>query len=149
MRVERQELTNGFQLAMNHALAPLEGKYADYIGTQALLAFMPTSLTAAKADFTTRLEVVTPIESDGRFYFGSGCQAHECTMNEAAWVIDKVTGESAAVIMRYVPESDGIEAHETFQLFGTTTDSLTKPLAVWAEQREMTGSDTIPETPGL
>jgi hypothetical protein len=108
---------------------------------------MPTSLRTAKADFSLRLGVIVPIDSDGRYYFGSGCKAHFCTADEAAWVIDKTTGKGEAVIMEYVPEHSGMDAHELFRLYGTTIDHQPPPLAAWSNERRMTEANVVLDTP--
>ena len=146
--IDNQKLEEGFQSTLQHKLALLDGKYSDYIVTPVIFELMPTSLQPAKADLSARLGVIVPIESDGRYYFGSGCMPHECTMNEAAWVIDKVTGKGAAVIMEYFPDQSGINAHEEFRLFGATMDALPHPLADWADQHGMTEANVTADMPG-
>lgn len=145
--VDDQQLQNGFQTALQHTLAPMAGKYSDYIVTPAIFELMPVTLQAQKAKVMERLEVIMPIDSDDRYYFGSGCKAHECTMNEVAWTIDKTTGEGAAAIMEYIPESSGMDAHELFHLYGTTLDHLPHPLTVWAAQNDMNESNVVLDTP--
>lgn len=142
-----QKLATGFELALQHDLATLVGKYSDYILSPAMFKLMPGSLKAVKADFSARLNVVSPIDSDGRYYFGSGCAPHECTMNEAAWAIDKMTGNGAAVIVKYIPDSPGMASHENFQLYGATMETLPPPLAVWADQQGMTEMNVVPDIP--
>ena len=73
--VENQPLQSGFQTALQHTLAPMAGKYSDYIVTPAIFELMPT-LQAQKAKLRARLGVIVPIDSDGHYYFGSGCKAH-------------------------------------------------------------------------
>ena len=145
--VEDQPLQNGFQTALQHTLAPMAGKYSDYIVTPAIFELMPTTLQAQKAKLMEQLVVIVPIDSDDRYYFGSGCKAHFCTQDEAAWVIDKSTGRGAAVIMEYVPERSGMDAHELFHLYGTTIDHLPQPLAAWANERGMTEANVELEMP--
>jgi hypothetical protein len=124
-------------------------KYSDYVLNQAVFDYMPASLKAVKEDFATRLSVVTPIvETEDGYYFGKGCAAHECGENEAAWVINKTTGKSAAIIMRYVPARPEIAAHENFELYRTAgLDSIPTPLTDWAVQHGMTEGNVreVPE----
>ena len=143
--IDNQKLEDGFQSTLQHKLALLDGKYSDYIVTPTIFALMPASLQSAKADLSARLGVIVPIDSDGRYYFGSGCAPHECTMNEAAWAIDKMTGKGTAVIMEY--SQSGVSAHEEFRLFGTTLDALPHPLAVWAGQHGMNEANVTPDMP--
>jgi hypothetical protein len=145
--VEDQPLQTGFQTALQHTLAPMTGKYSDYIVTPAILELMPASLQADKAKLMARLEVIVPIDSNDGYYFGPGCKAHECTMNEVAWTIGKTTGEGAAVIMEYVPERPGMSAYELFHLYGTTIDHLPQPLAAWSNERGMTEANVELDTP--
>jgi hypothetical protein len=170
-----QKLAAEFELALQRDLSSLAGKYSDYVITPAIFDFMPASLKAAKADFTARLNVVGPIDSDDRYYFGTGCAPHECGMNEAAWAIDKMTGKGTAVIMKHIPDTPGISAsdqeahhagevaqflathdaagmaslasHETFLLFGATMDNLPPPLAAWTDQHGMTEMNVVPDVP--
>jgi hypothetical protein len=97
---------------------------------------MPGALKAVKEDFATRLSAVSPIvETEDGYYFGSGCAAHECGENEAAWVINKTTGKGAAIIMRSIPAiPGGTAAHENFELYGT----IPTPLMDWAVEHRMT-----------
>ncbi len=143
-----QKLATGFELALQHDLATLTDKYSDYILSPAMFNFMPGSLKAVKADFSSRLNVVSPVDSSGNYYFGSGCAPHECTMNEAAWAIDKMTGNGAAVIVKYIPDSPGMASHENFQLYGATMETLPPPLAAWADQQGMTEMNVVPDIPG-
>jgi outer membrane murein-binding lipoprotein Lpp len=142
-----QKLATGFELALQHDLANLVGKYSDYVLSPAMFDRMPGSLKAAKADFSARLNVVSPIDSDGRYYFGCGCAPHECTMNEAAWAIDKMTGKGAALIVKYIPDKPGMTSHENFQLYGATMENLPPPLAAWADQQGMTEMNVVPDIP--
>jgi outer membrane murein-binding lipoprotein Lpp len=144
---DSQKLASGFESALQHDLAILAGKYSDYILSPTMFELMPASLKGAKADFSARLGVISPIDSDGRYYFGSGCAPHECTMNEAAWVIDKITGKSAAVIMKYIPDTPVIASHENFQLYGATMGNLPPPLASWANQQGMTEMNVVSDIP--
>jgi outer membrane murein-binding lipoprotein Lpp len=144
---DAQKLATQFESALQHDLATLRGKYSDYILSPAMFDLMPASLRAVKNDFSARLNVVSPIDSDGRYYFGSGCAPHECTMNEAAWAIDKITGKGAAVIVKYIPDSPGMASHENFQLYGATMENLPPPLAAWADQQGMTVMNVVPDTP--
>ena len=145
--IDNQQLESGFQSTLQRKLAVLNGKYSDYILTPAIFELMPKSLQAAKVDFSARLGVIIPIDSDGNYYFGSGCKAHFCTEDETAWVIDKTTGEGAAAIMEYMPERNGMDAYELFHLYGTTLDHLPQPLADWAAQHNMNEANVVLDTP--
>jgi hypothetical protein len=142
-----QKLAAGFASALQQDLATLTGKYSDYIMSPAMFQMMPASLKEAKADFVARLGVVTPIASEGRYYFGTGCAPHECGENEVAWAIDKMTGKGAAVIMKNTLARPGMDAETTFSLYGATAENLPTPLAAWADQNGMTGWNMVPETP--
>jgi hypothetical protein len=122
--------------------------YSDCVLESETFDYMPASLKAAKEDFATRLSVVSPIvETEDGYYFGSGCAAHECGVNEAAWVINKTTGKSAAIIMRYRPTIPGaMTASETFELYGTIhSDGIPTPLADWAVEHGMTEGNVVQE----
>jgi len=130
--------------ALNHESQALEGKYSNYIVTTSMFDLMPASLKGAnRATFVARLETVVPIVFDGRYYFGEGCMAHECGMNEAAWVIDTTTNKGTAVIMKYIPDVEGMSSHENFELYGATMDNLPPPLAAWATKQGMTEMNVV------
>ena len=132
------KLTFEFMAAFQRDVAALKGKYSDYILSPAMFEFMPTELKAARADFTARLSVVGPIVETNDYYFGSGCMAHECGDNAAAWTVDKTTGEGVAIVEIDNPAiPGGMEAHKTFELYGAT-DEIPKPLYYWATQDGMT-----------
>jgi hypothetical protein len=127
------------QSASNHEIPALEGKYSNYITDPSMSDLMPRSLKGAnRADFVERLDVVGPIVFDGQYYFGEGCKAHECTSNEAAWVIDKMTSRGTAVIMKDFPDAGGVSFHEEFEIYGATLGNLPPPLQTWANQKGMT-----------
>ncbi len=140
----------------NHDLQALEGKYTNFITDPNLFDLMPPTLKEAhRADFVGRFDVVMPIVFDGRYYFGEGCTAHECTTNSAAWVIDKTTTGSTAVIMKEIPDAGGVSSHEEFEIYGTTLAHLPPPLQRWANQNGMTeenavvvdSTETVPQSP--
>jgi hypothetical protein len=117
--------------------------YSDEVLTPEVFNFMPESLKAAKEDFATRLSFVVPIvETEDGFFFGTGCAAHECGQNETAWVINKTTHKSAAIIMKYIPASSTMAAYENFELYGTA-DGIPTPLAAWAVQQGMTEGNAV------
>jgi outer membrane murein-binding lipoprotein Lpp len=167
VKTDGEKLATGFELALQNDLAILVGKYSDYVLSPAMFDMMPGSLKSVRADFSARLNVVSPIDSDGRYYFGSGCAPHECTMNEAAWTIDKNTGKGAAIIMvanppmthdehagemaQAIASGKGLRAmasdEETFRLYGATMENLPPPLAAWADQQGMTVMNVVPDTP--
>jgi hypothetical protein len=140
-------LSSGFETALQQDLATLNGKYPNYIIKSDIFEMMPASLRAAKADFAARLETVVPIESDERYFFGSGCKAHECTENEAAWVIDRTTGKGTAVIMKEEPANVAMPAHLDFHVYGTISGEIPRPLLEWAEQNGMTKMNVSFDTP--
>jgi hypothetical protein len=59
----------------------------------------PAVLKKHREAFAERLQVVRRVESRGVYWFGSGCMAHDCGSNEAAWAINRDTGKGVAVIM--------------------------------------------------
>jgi hypothetical protein len=123
-----------------HAQQSCTPGYSNCVLNGDTFALMPASLKAVKEDFATRLSVVSPIvETEDGYYFGSGCAAHECRVNEAAWVINKTTGKSAAIIMRYIPANAAMPAHENFELYGT----IPAPLEGWAVERGMTAGNVV------
>lgn len=144
---DTQKLSSGFETALQRDLAVLNGKNSDYIINSDIFEMMPVSLKSAKADFTARLETVSPIESDDRYFFGSGCKAHECAMNEAAWVIDKITGNGTAVIMKEEPANVSMPAYRGFHVYGTIGGEFPRPLLEWAEQNGMTQMNVSFDTP--
>lgn len=134
--------------AIQAQLSVLNGKYSDYVVAPAVFGFFPDSLKSQKAEFVERLSVVTPVVSDRDFYFGSGCMAHECGSNEAAWVIEKDTGAAAAIVMKELPNGPGETSfHLTFHIYGTTAATLPEALAEWAADHGMTTTNVVEDVP--
>jgi hypothetical protein len=90
--VDDQKLNAELLSSLQHRLAVLGTKYSDYVLTPTIFEIFPAYLKAAKTDFADRLQVIGPIASDQEFYFGSGCMAHQCGSDGAAWSINKKTG---------------------------------------------------------
>ena len=73
--------------------------------------------------FVMNINVASELELQDNFYFGSGCAAHLCGIDESAFAIDTETGEVFASI---------ITSGETIQAFGVTTEqNLPPPLYAW------------------
>ncbi|MGA2671953.1 MAG: hypothetical protein ABSE99_01885 [Terracidiphilus sp.] len=144
---DTQKLSAGFDTALQRNLAILNGKYSDYIVSSDFFEMMPASLKEAKVDFVTRLNVASPIESDADYFFGSGCKAHECGENEAAWAIDKTTGKGTAVIMKNEPANAEMSADLYFRVYGINDGEFPRPLLEWAEQKGMTKMNVSFDTP--
>jgi hypothetical protein len=136
------------RLALQHRVSELEGKYSDYVLTPSLFELLPSDLQAVRADLEERLQVHVPITLEKDFYFGSGCKAHECGSEAAAWTIRKSTGATSAIILKQAPtEQNGPPLRSVFQLYGTTVDDIPPPLAMWASQNGMNSMKAADDPP--
>lgn len=123
-------------------VAVLADKYSDYIFSPSLFARMPARLQRDRALFKGRMEVIVPIEEVADGYLGSGCKAHSCGSDEAAWFISKDGTTAAAVIMETsypteLGQKSGIEPSLVFHIYGATEKTLPSPLAQWASDKGM------------
>ncbi len=77
--------------------------------------------------------------SDREIYFGSGCKAHECGTDAAAWSISKRTGQSAAIIMKSEIREYDNQMHTTFVVYGDNglVTNLPTLLANWGRENGM------------
>lgn len=76
--------------------------------------------------FFENLSVSSQLELKGNFYVGSGCAPHVCGVEEAAFAINKETGEVFASIL-----SDG----NKIQSFGVNSEqNLPAPLYAWYKE---------------
>lgn len=124
------------------AVATLADKYSDYIFSPSLFARMPERLQRDKALFKGRMEVIVPIEEVADGYLGTGCKAHSCGSDEAAWFLSKDGVTAAAVIMETsypteLGQKSGIEPSLVFHIYGATEKTLPSPLAQWASDKGM------------
>lgn len=146
--IDAQKLSNGFAAALQQDLASLNGKYSDYIIKSDIFEMMPASLRAAKFDFAERLETVSLIESDEQYFFGSGCKAHQCMSNEAAWIIDRTTGKGTAVVMKEEPANAAMPVYLSFHVFGVFDGrEIPPPLLEWAEKNGMSNLNVVFDRP--
>jgi len=125
---------NAFVVAVNNQKAKTaEGKYSDVaVSNGIVFSCFPKTLQKDKARFAKRLEVVVPVKRDGDFWFGSGCTAHECGDEEAAWAIDGDKAKGYAIIL-YSTSRVG----KSFQIYGGEPNELPPPLLSWALERGM------------
>jgi len=71
--------------------------------------------------------------------------AHECGMNEAAWVIDTTTNKGTAVIMKYIPDVEGMSSLKTLSYMARQWIIYHRPLAAWATKQGMTEMNVVSE----
>lgn len=98
-----------------------------------ILSCFPSSLKKDKQEFAERLDTVVPVVRRGIYFIGTGCKAHECGSEQAAWAINTETGKGVAIIQT-VDRMGG----EEFSLYGTQIEQLPPPLLEWAIQSGMT-----------
>ena len=96
------------------------------VTSDAVFSLLPNALQRNKAKFAERLSVVIPVELVDTFWFGSGCAAHACDTDKAAWAIDKNSAKGYAVIL-----TDSVDG-PTFQIYGGEIDDLPGPIHLWA-----------------
>lgn len=104
-RAEKGELTKPSE-AQPTATARLEalpdlskylGKHPTEVFKEAMVMQKFKSLLGKDYDhFMDSLSVSSELQLKGDYYFGSGCAPHVCTIEEAAFVIHKVTGDVLA-----------------------------------------------------
>jgi len=88
-----------------------------------------TLLSTNYDKFHNNLSVFNDKE-EGNYYFGSGCAPHVCSIEEAAFAIDKSTGEVSAAIL-----TEGKEGKQ-IKIFGVNTaKELPPPLYNWYKER--------------
>ena len=105
----------------------VEGQYSGVVvENDAIFSSFPDVLRRDKAIFAERLEVQIPVTLEANFWFGSGCKAHSCGREEAAWAIDRDIAKGYAVIL-----TSGV-AGPAFSIYGGEPDELPAPLLSWA-----------------
>lgn len=83
-------------------------------------------LGAAYEHFIDSLSVGSDLEVKGDYYFGSGCAPHVCTIEEAAFVIHKTTGDVLATQL--------VEGKEISSFGVTSASNLPGPLRDWYKE---------------
>jgi hypothetical protein len=85
--------------ALPSNLSTYVGKYpVTLIKVASVKSRLRSLLGESYSDFNTSIDVQHQITRDGDFLFASGCMAHSCTTNEAAFVIDLKNKRIHAVI---------------------------------------------------
>lgn len=102
--------------------------------------FMPRLLRPDLTSFKHNLETVVPVDVRDGYWFGTGCRAHECGSDEAAWAVSEDTGVGYAVIMN----SDG-KGDKDFKVYidSGDLDGVPAPLQAWALQNGATPVNTV------
>lgn len=112
----------------------IRDEYSDIVvKNDQFLSVFPRPLQEVKAKFALHLATVVPVTKEGIYLFGSGCMAHECGSEEAAWAIDENQAVGYAVIL-----TNGV-AGPTFSVYGAAPEHLPTPLLAWALEKGMTG----------
>jgi len=136
------------QTAMHNRFAILEGKYADFVLDPKIFGSFSQTLVRDKKSFVERLQVIGPIKHIGSIYFGSGCMAHNCTLQDAAWTIDESSGVGKAIVLQTYDAQGAMPQNRVFRLYGASSaDELPAPLAEWAQQEGMTAMNITPDVP--
>ena len=79
-----------------------------------------------------------PVQAIGNFWFGSGCKAHECGSEEAAWAIDRDEAKGYAVIL-----TEGMHGRPTFSIYGGEPEQLPRTLLYWAVENGMNAFNSV------
>lgn len=122
------------QSSLQDQLSDLTGKPSAFILEKRFHAIFPKELTRDGVEFEQRLQTVSAIMEDGNYYYGHGCKAHSCTLDEAAWVIDKKTAHLIAVIGHVdLGKAKGAKVNFDIKLYGKPKgqDDLPPPLEKW------------------
>ena len=105
-----------------------ENYYSRVVLEPALFSLMPKTLQGDRELFKERLQTVGLVEKSGHYWVGSGCKAHECGTNGAAWTVDE-DGVGVAIILKTIPAKKD-ESDQEFVVYGAT-ESIPKPLLDW------------------
>lgn len=141
---DHDKLEQAASRAIAAYLAGMKDRYSDEILKDTYARFLPASLEMRKAEFRERLQTVIPIKFADGFYFGSGCKAHECGSEEAAWAIKASDGSVAIIVMEQFPGPGTPAAREIkgtrpeFFVSGASKTDIPPPLRDWAEGNGMT-----------
>lgn len=109
--------------------------YSKYLGRQPAEIFdEPNIASKFKAilskdydEFVDGLSVATQIELKKDYYFGSGCAPHVCSIEEAAFAINKSTEQIFAV---------QLTGGDSFRIYGASSgNALPEPLRDWYRER--------------
>lgn len=85
--------------ALPSNLARYVGEYpVELMKVRAVKSRLRTLIGRRYSDFAISISVQHQITKEGDFLFASGCMAHACTINEAAFVIDLKNNRIHAVI---------------------------------------------------
>ena len=118
----------------------LEGIYSYDILKAKYRALYPRDLLRDYKRFSQRMDVGSPVTVTDRYIFGSACQAHSCTFDEAAFVIDRKTGDMAAAVLQTKFEgTDGSQAKRSFRYYGLAKNDVPAPLKQWAAEIDPEG----------
>lgn len=98
-----------------------------------ILSCFPSSLKKDRQEFAERLATVDPVVRRGIYFIGTGCKAHECGSEQAAWAINSTTGKGVAII-----QTVDRMGSEEFSVYGAQIEQLPPPLLEWAIQSGMT-----------
>jgi hypothetical protein len=124
-------------------MAPLTGEAKPVssdiaVRSDAILSCFPRALGTDRKKLADRLESAAPVTRDGPYFFGSGCQAHDCAGGQAAWAIDEATGTGVAII-ETADSTGGAE----FFVYGGRIAHLPAPLAAWGAKNGMTALNSV------
>lgn len=129
-------------------LASLGDAMPDVIFQSRFLSLFPKELKRDQDKLKERLSVVTPVEDRGNVFFGSGCKAHACNVDNAAWVVDKRTGHlTAAIIHIDLGRAPSDKVNVNVELYGRPAGRTDMPasLQMWVNEQAEAFQDTPPE----
>jgi hypothetical protein len=116
----------------------VKGEYSDIaVNNKQVFSCFPNLLRKEKGAFAERLSTVVPVKEANGFWFGSGCKAHECGSEEAAWAINPKTAKGYAIIL-----STG-KAGKNFSIYDGEANHLPRPLLNWALERGMSDFNSV------
>jgi hypothetical protein len=117
-------------------LAILKDAYSSEVLNERIFDLMPDTLSEFKTKFKDRLQVVPPVTKTSNYWFGTGCMAHMCGAEMAAWTISS-DGVGYAVILEQG------KVGSTYYTFGAEPDKLPSPLLRWAIENGMTAFNSV------
>jgi hypothetical protein len=119
--------------ALGDEFSALSGQNSDFILDNRFISVYPVELKRDIESFKSRLQTVSPISEDGRYYFGKGCKQHKCMTDEAVWVVDKKTGHLTACTVHVNLGKKGRKINVDIELYGNPVgkNNLPPPLEKW------------------
>ena len=119
--------------AIRQAVSVLRTKTSDFILDSRFRSIFPADMKRDVRLFSERLGLPQDVTEDAQYYFGEGCEPHNCVTDQAAWVVDKATGHLIAALMHVALGKPGQDVKVNIVLYGKPAGEtdLPGPLEKW------------------